>query len=124
MLLTFLLSQCVFSFHVCAHLTNPETQQFLEILHTYQNEQRGIKDVLGAVSVLFQDHPDLHREFIYFLPDAAQEQAQKQLNELVEQQEARLRLRHQAGGLSQNNAAALQAMQVSFSTRQTYTHRR
>jgi len=48
---------------------------FLEILHTYQKEQRSIKDVLEQVSQLFADHSDLLREFTYFLPDAVQEQA-------------------------------------------------
>jgi paired amphipathic helix protein Sin3a len=44
-------------------------------LHTYQKEQRSIKDVLEQVSQLFADHPDLLKEFTYFLPDAVQEQA-------------------------------------------------
>ena len=76
-------------------------KSFLEILHTYQKQQRTIKDVLGAtpsttvdaasprhahghppsrrpapverVSVLFKDHPDLLRDFTYFLPDAVQD---------------------------------------------------
>ena len=60
----------------------PETyRSFLEILHTYQKEQRSIKDVLEQVSHLFRDHPDLLREFTYFLPDAAQEQAKITLNQ-------------------------------------------
>ena len=46
----------------------------MKILHTYQKEQRGIKDVLEQVSHLFADHPDLLMEFTYFLPDAVQEQ--------------------------------------------------
>ena len=49
-------------------------RSFLKILHTYQKEQRGIKDVLEQVSHLFADHPDLLMEFTYFLPDAVQEQ--------------------------------------------------
>ena len=54
----------------------PETYRaFLKILHTYQKEQRGIKDVLEQVSHLFAEHPDLLMEFTYFLPDAVQEQA-------------------------------------------------
>ena len=54
----------------------PDTYKaFLEILHTYQKEQRSIKDVLEQVSQLFADHPDLLKEFTYFLPDAVQEQA-------------------------------------------------
>ena len=50
------------------------SRSFLKILHTYQKEQRGIKDVLEQVSHLFADHPDLLMEFTYFLPDAVQEQ--------------------------------------------------
>ena len=44
-------------------------------MHTYQKEQRSIKDVLEQVSQLFADHADLLKEFTYFLPDAVQEQA-------------------------------------------------
>ena len=37
---------------------DPNTyHSFLEILHTYQKEQRGIKEVLEQVAHLFQDHP-------------------------------------------------------------------
>ena len=46
----------------------------MKILHTYQKEQKGIKEVLEQVSQLFADHPDLLMEFTYFLPDAVQEQ--------------------------------------------------
>jgi paired amphipathic helix protein Sin3a len=48
-------------------------KQFLEILRTYRKGQLGIKDVLEQVSTLFADHPDLLKEFTYFLPDAVQE---------------------------------------------------
>ena len=45
----------------------PDTyKKFLEILHTYQKEQRGIKEVLDEVSILFADHPDLLKDFTYF----------------------------------------------------------
>lgn len=68
----------------------PETyKKFLEILHTYQKEQRGIKEVLDEVSVLFIDHPDLLREFTYFLPDAVQAQAKAQLDQAAKESEAR-----------------------------------
>ncbi|KAJ0400511.1 hypothetical protein P43SY_006690 [Pythium insidiosum] len=56
----------------------PETyKEFLAILHTYQKEQRSIRQVLDQVSYLFRDHPDLLREFTFFLPDAVQEQAKE-----------------------------------------------
>ena len=42
---------------------------FLEILHTYQKEQKSIKDVYEEVSRLFKDHTELLTEFSQFLPD-------------------------------------------------------
>ena len=72
--------------------SEPETyKKFLEILHTYQKEQRGIKDVLDEVSALFADHPDLLKDFTYFLPDAVQAQAKAQLEQVAKVAEARKR---------------------------------
>ena len=69
---------------------DPDTyKKFLEILHTYQKEQRGIKEVLDEVSVLFADHPVLLKDFTYFLPDAVQQQAKLQLAHAVRQAESR-----------------------------------
>lgn len=65
-------------------------QQFLEILHTYQKEQRGIREVLEQVSALFADHPDLLKEFTYFLPEAVQEQAKERLHAAAAEAEQRL----------------------------------
>ena len=58
-------------------------KQFLEILHTYQKDQRSLKDglppsgpslteteVYAKVATLFQSHEDLMDEFGQFLPDA------------------------------------------------------
>ena len=71
--------------------SEPRTyQQFLEILHTYQKEQRGIREVLEQVSSLFADHPDLLKEFTYFLPEAVQEQAKERLHAAAAEAEARL----------------------------------
>lgn len=42
-----------------------------------QEEQRNIMDVLEQVSTLFADHPDLLKEFTYFLPDAVQVRPQQ-----------------------------------------------
>lgn len=94
----------------------PETyKKFLEILHTYQKEQRGIKEVLDEVSVLFSDHPDLLKEFTYFLPDAVQAQAKAQLDKAAKESEARIRanaskqaIMNQAHGMQQ---AAVQQQQ-------------
>ena len=72
--------------------SDPDTyKKFLEILHTYQKEQRGIKEVLDEVSVLFSEHPDLLKEFTYFLPDAVQAQAKAQLDQVAKEAEARNR---------------------------------
>lgn len=70
-------------------------KRFLEILHTYQKEQRSIKDVLDQVSDLFLDHPDLLREFTYFLPDAVQEEAKARLMSAAAMKRARQPLRDQ-----------------------------
>ena len=77
----------------------PETyKSFLEILHTYQKEQRGIKEVLDQVSELFAEHPDLLKEFTYFLPDAVQEQAKERLQRAAQEAEIRRRRREEQGG--------------------------
>jgi paired amphipathic helix protein Sin3a len=69
---------------------DPKTYHaFLEILHTYQKEQRGIKQVLEEVARLFADHPDLLKEFTFFLPDAVQEQAKERLHRAAAESEAR-----------------------------------
>eukprot|EP00741_Cyanophora_paradoxa_P007582 tig00001155_g7334.t1 len=49
---------------------------FLEILHTYQREQKSIQDVYNQVARLFRDHTDLLHEFTQFLPDPANEAPQ------------------------------------------------
>ncbi|TYZ59045.1 hypothetical protein PybrP1_007594 [[Pythium] brassicae (nom. inval.)] len=68
----------------------PETyKEFLAILHTYQKEQRSIRQVLDQVSNLFRDHPDLLRKFTFFLPDAVQEQAKERLNIAAEKAQRR-----------------------------------
>jgi len=70
---------------------DPRTYQaFLEILHTYQQEQRGIREVLEQVSALFSEHPDLLREFAHFLPEAVQEQAREKLQRAAAEAEARI----------------------------------
>jgi paired amphipathic helix protein Sin3a len=70
---------------------------FLEILHTYQKEQRGIKEVLEQVAALFADHPDLLKEFTFFLPDAVQEQAKERLHRAAADSEARMAAQARGG---------------------------
>lgn len=63
---------------------DPDTyKQFLDILHTYQKQQRSIMEVLDRVSVLFQNEPDLLHDFTYFLPDAVQVQAKERLERAI-----------------------------------------
>jgi hypothetical protein len=50
---------------------------------------QNIMDVLEQVSTLFADHPDLLKEFTYFLPDAVQEQAKERLNRAARESEIR-----------------------------------
>ncbi|KAJ9479073.1 Transcriptional regulatory protein SIN3 [Pseudozyma hubeiensis] len=51
---------------------DPDTyKQFLEILQTYQKEQRPIHDVYAQVTVLFENAKDLLDEFKQFLPDTS-----------------------------------------------------
>lgn len=84
--------------------SNPEIyRKFLEILHTYQKEQRGIKEVLDEVSLLFADHADLLKEFTYFLPDAVQAQAKAQLDVAAKKAEDRAKLRELAARNSQQS---------------------
>jgi paired amphipathic helix protein Sin3a len=52
---------------------DPETyKQFLEILQTYQKEQKPIQEVYAQVQILFNGANDLLAEFKQFLPDTSQ----------------------------------------------------
>jgi len=54
----------------CVFLKEPEIyKQFLEILQTYQKEQRPIGEVYSQVKILFKNADDLLNEFKQFLPD-------------------------------------------------------
>ena len=59
-------------------------KQFLEILQTYQTDQKPIQEVYDQVTVLFQGAPDLLDDFKKFLPDTNQEAQYNQ--QQVEQQ--------------------------------------
>ncbi|RLN91042.1 hypothetical protein BBJ28_00026383, partial [Nothophytophthora sp. Chile5] len=94
----------------------PETyKEFLAILHTYQKEQRSIRQVLDQVSHLFRDHPDLLREFTFFLPDAVQEQAKERLNRAAEKAQQRKDMMAQKAKYSSMSAQGgyQQSMQAS-----------
>jgi histone deacetylase complex regulatory component SIN3 len=92
--------------------SEPETyKKFLEILHTYQKEQRGIKEVLDEVSELFEDHPDLLKEFTFFLPDAVQATAKMQLDQAAKESENRKRSKAKAAIMNAAHAMQRQAQQ-------------
>ena len=97
--------------------SNPEIyRKFLEILHTYQKEQRGIKEVLDEVSLLFADHADLLKEFTYFLPDAVQAQAKAQLDVAAKKAEDRAKARELASRNSQQSDSIGDGHQQQIST--------
>lgn len=50
-------------------------KQFLEILQTYQREQKPIHEVYAQVTILFQNAPDLLDDFKKFLPDSSGSEA-------------------------------------------------
>ena len=53
--------------------------KFLDLLHDCKVDKLSIEGVLEQVSELFRDHPDLLKEFAYFLPEAVQAQATQRL---------------------------------------------
>eukprot|EP00980_Cylindrotheca_fusiformis_P029895 scaffold24012_cov186-Cylindrotheca_fusiformis.AAC.8 len=96
---------------------DPSTyHSFLEILHTYQKEQRGIKEVLEQVARLFQDHPDLLKEFTFFLPDAVQEQAKERLHRAAADSEARQAAAQRAAMQKEQQQQQQQPMEVDGRT--------
>lgn len=64
-------------------------KNFLEILQTYQREQKPINEVYAQVTVLFQNAPDLLEDFKKFLPDssASEQDGQAQLQSQAYQQQ-------------------------------------
>ncbi|KAK6462826.1 hypothetical protein DFJ63DRAFT_175977 [Scheffersomyces coipomensis] len=82
-------------------------KQFLEILQTYQREQKPISEVYEQVTVLFANSPDLLDDFKQFLPDTSsqsyqqQQQAQQQQlqhQQLQQQQTQQQQQQRQEGG--------------------------
>ncbi|KAI8840628.1 hypothetical protein BJ741DRAFT_561197 [Chytriomyces cf. hyalinus JEL632] len=53
-------------------------KQFLEILQTYQRDNKPILEVYSQVQILFSNAPDLLEEFKKFLPEQQQQQQQQQ----------------------------------------------
>lgn len=65
-------------------------KQFLEILQTYQREQKPIGEVYDQVTILFANSPDLLDDFKQFLPDTSNQAyiQQQQQNQQAELQQA------------------------------------
>lgn len=55
---------------------------FLDVLHTYQSGNLGLREVCDKVFSLVSEHPDLLEGFVYFLPDVMQSQATSQMQEM------------------------------------------
>ena len=77
---------------------NGTYKHFLDILHTYQEGVNTIKTVLDKVATLFRDHPDLLREFTYFLPESAQPEAQQVLEKHARRSEMAMASRGYGNG--------------------------
>lgn len=91
----------------------PDTYRaFLKILHTYQKEQKGIKEVLEQVSELFADHPDLLMEFTYFLPDAVQDQAKERLHRAAKESVVRRKMAAKTNALLQKQGVGATGVSV------------
>ncbi|KAL6942472.1 hypothetical protein ACO0QE_003647 [Hanseniaspora vineae] len=80
-------------------------KKFLEILQTYQREQKPIREVYEQVTVLFQNAPDLLDDFKKFLPETPESHLQEQ--QYAEQQH-QLQLQQQQLLLQQQQAYAEQ----------------
>lgn len=63
-------------------------KQFLEILQTYQREQKPIGEVYDQVTILFANSPDLLDDFKQFLPDTSNQAYIQQQQQLQSQQQA------------------------------------
>ncbi|KAI8928211.1 hypothetical protein BC831DRAFT_412149 [Entophlyctis helioformis] len=97
--------------------SEPDTyKQFLEILQTYQREQKPIQEVYAQVQVLFMGAPDLLDEFKQFLPDNNPQPAQPAqqplqapaLGQQLPQQQAQ-----QASALPSSSVAAANAAKAA-----------
>ncbi|CAI4051153.1 transcriptional regulator SIN3 SKDI_15G1520 [Saccharomyces kudriavzevii IFO 1802] len=84
-------------------------KHFLEILQTYQREQKPINEVYAQVTHLFQNAPDLLEDFKKFLPDSsasANQQVQHAQQHAQQQQEAQMHAQTQAQAQVQAHAQA------------------
>lgn len=70
-------------------------KQFLEILQTYQREQKPIHEVYAQVTILFQNNPDLLDDFKKFLPDSSVSQQQQEQQQEPQQQQQDQQQEHQ-----------------------------
>lgn len=66
--------------------------KFQQVLQGCQHDKgRGVKDVVEEVSTLFADHPDLLKEFLFFLPDGVQADVKAKLEQAVKEAESHKR---------------------------------
>ncbi|CEP17178.1 hypothetical protein [Parasitella parasitica] len=85
---------------------DPDTyKQFLEILQTYQKEQKPIQEVYAQVQTLFNGANDLLAEFKQFLPDTSQQtpivetsKKTKKQRSLPLPKQKKAKLHHSSGG--------------------------
>jgi Paired amphipathic helix repeat len=81
---------------------------FLDILQTYQKEQKSIREVYKQVADLFRDHADLLDEFAHFLPESTPQAEQlrniHQSHLLQRQYEEQLRAQKRSGQYPSRNA--------------------
>ncbi|CAR22257.1 transcriptional regulator SIN3 [Lachancea thermotolerans CBS 6340] len=93
-------------------------KHFLEILQTYQREQKPIHEVYAQVTSLFQNAPDLLDDFKKFLPDATAAHEQQQLL-LQQQQQQQQQLQQQQ---IQQHQSHYQNASQDLDQRQQHTH--
>ncbi len=63
-------------------------RDFLKLLSTYNEGKIGLKAVINQIALLFVDHSDLRKDFVYFLPDGVQDQARAHLECCIRETES------------------------------------
>ena len=79
-------------------------------MHEYKEDKQSIESVLEQISELFHDHPDLLKEFAYFLPEAVQAQASARLAQAANHSKRRI---HSNTTTSKSISSLIQPTQVS-----------
>ena len=79
-------------------------------MHEYKEDKQSIESVLEEVAELFCGHPDLLKEFAYFLPEAVQAQASARLAQAANHSKRRI---HSNTTTSKSISSLIQPTQVS-----------